>query len=310
MSIPAMAAITAFRSARGTGRIWPSLPSIAPGLGEVSANSLSQTASCASASMPWINSAKRATHSQIRGIGEPWISPYPRSPSSVRTSVRITDHALISSCAVHTGSGRGTDTGCVLIDAIRVITLSSHSGAPAAATPKPMNTDLWNIDSGSAAARHPGMTIGLFRRVRQQHRFRRIVCDAGGMEILDLRVHAVALADAVEPRPAVEGFGVAAVLPQIDAAGPAVLGIDELLPDQPRHAAEAWRDVAEMLGTGLEIDRGRQFVLHDRGDHRVSPFYCAACCNGGAGWPSAASTVASAAAIASARYGPAPAACR
>jgi hypothetical protein len=76
MSMPAIAAMTAVRSARGTGRIWPSRPSMAPGRGEViSANSRSHTASCASASMPRTISPNRATHSQIRAAGAPWISP-------------------------------------------------------------------------------------------------------------------------------------------------------------------------------------------------------------------------------------------
>src|SRR4029077_13885766 len=88
-------------------------------------------------------------------------------------------------------------------------------------------------------------------------------------KILDLRIHAVALADAGEPRPAVERLGVGAALPQIDAASPAILGINELLAYQPRHAAEAGRDVAEMLGAGVQINRWRQLVLHDRRDHRL-----------------------------------------
>ena len=75
MSMPASAAMNRVRSARGTGRICPSRPSMAPGRGEVSANSRSHTASCASASMPRTTSPSRATHSQIAGIGEPWISP-------------------------------------------------------------------------------------------------------------------------------------------------------------------------------------------------------------------------------------------
>src|SRR3977135_3038851 len=100
----------------------------------------------------------------------------------------------------------------------------------------------------------------------------RIVGDAGGVEILDLRVHAVALADAGEPRPGVERLGVGAAPPQIAATGPAILGIDELLAYQARHRAEPRRDIAEMLGAGLQIDRRRQLVLHDRGNHRLHSF--------------------------------------
>ena len=44
-------------------------------LTEVNANSLAHTASWASASMPQMISPKRLTHSQVRGIGAPWISP-------------------------------------------------------------------------------------------------------------------------------------------------------------------------------------------------------------------------------------------
>src|SRR5438046_23447 len=107
-----------------------------------------------------------------------------------------------------------------------------------------------------------GSVVNLFRGVWQQYRLERIVGDAGGVEILDLRVHAVALADAFEPWPIIEGLGVGAALPQIDAAGPTVLGIDELLAHQPRHLPKTRRDGAEMRGAGREIDRWRQLVLH------------------------------------------------
>ena len=48
-----------------------------------------------------------------------------------------------------------------------------------------------------------------------------------------MRVHAVALADALQPRPGLERLGRCPRLPEIDAAGPAVLGVDELLADSP-----------------------------------------------------------------------------
>src|SRR5437588_11180090 len=98
----------------------------------------------------------------------------------------MTDQARLSSCAVHTGSGRGTETGYVAIEAMRV--------------------------------------IRLFRRVGQQHRFGGVVGDAGGLEILDLRVHPVALADAGETRAAVARLGVGPAGPQLDAPGPAGRG--------------------------------------------------------------------------------------
>src|SRR6266851_5015269 len=113
--------------------------------------------------------------------------------------------------------------------------------------------------------------IALFRRVRQQYRLDRIIGNAGGLEKLDLRVHAVAVANAVEPGSGVERVGVGQALPQIDAAGPAVLGIDELLADEARDAAETGRNVAEMRGACVEVDAWRQLVLHDRGDHRSPP---------------------------------------
>ena len=50
---------------------------------------------------------------------------------------------------------------------------------------------------------------------------------------------------------------------QIDAASPAVLGINELLADEPRHRPKARRDLAEMLGAGLEVDIRRQAILDD-----------------------------------------------
>ena len=59
-------------------------------------------------------------------------------------------------------------------------------------------------------------------RIGEQHRLGRVVGNTSGVEILDLRIHAVALADAGEPRPRIERLGVGARLPQIDAAGPAL----------------------------------------------------------------------------------------
>src|SRR5215472_4848855 len=109
----------------------------------------------------------------------------------------------------------------------------------------------------------------LFRRIGQQDRPDRIVGDAGCLEELDVRVHAVALADPIQPRPGVERVGRRPRLPQVDAPGPAVLGVDELLADQPGYGAEARRDGAEMRRAGGEIDVGRQLVLDDRGNHRA-----------------------------------------
>jgi len=46
---------------------------------------------------------------------------------------------------------------------------------------------------------------------------------------LDLRAHAIALDDSVEPRPAVEDLGILASLPLIDASRAAALAPDEVL---------------------------------------------------------------------------------
>src|SRR5579862_8366143 len=175
----------------------------------------------------------------------------------------MTDHALISSCAVHTGTFRGTETGYVAMEAMRV-------------------------------------TARLLGGVGQQDRLGRVIGDAGGLEILDLRVHAVALADAVKPRAAVEGVGGGARLPQVDPARPAVLGVDELLADQAGHGAEPWRDLAEMSGAVLQADVGRQTVLHDRGDHPVAScwVHSAASRSAVVRWPSEPSAAARAAAMA------------
>ena len=75
MSMPAIAAMNWARSLRGIGGGRPSCPEIPPERGEVNANSLAQTASCASASMPQMISPNRLTHSQMRGIGALWTSP-------------------------------------------------------------------------------------------------------------------------------------------------------------------------------------------------------------------------------------------
>src|SRR6516165_7189305 len=108
-------------------------------------------------------------------------------------------------------------------------------------------------------------------RVGEQHRLGRVVGHASGVEILDLRIHAIALADAGEPRPRIERLGVGARLPQIDAAGPAVLGVNELLADEPLHRPKTRRDLAEMLGAGLEVDIRWQAILDDCGNHGHTP---------------------------------------
>src|SRR5690242_7823124 len=60
----------------------------------------------------------------------------------------------------------------------------------------------------------------VLRHTGEHDRSGRIVGDTCRLEELDLRVHAVALADAVEPGPGVERLGCGPCLPQVDAAGP------------------------------------------------------------------------------------------
>jgi len=87
------------------------------------------------------------------------------------------------------------------------------------------------------------------------------------VKVFNLRVHAIALTDAVEPRPRIERLRVGAGLPQIDAAGSAVLGINELLADEPWQGPKARRNFAEMFGARREADIRRQAILDDCGNH-------------------------------------------
>ena len=96
-----------------------------------------------------------------------------------------------------------------------------------------------------------------------------IVGDRGGVEVADFRVHAVALADAFEPRAGVEGLSVGAAPPQIASTRPAILGVDKLFANQPRHIAEAGSNPPEMLGAGGLVDARRQPILNDSGDHNI-----------------------------------------
>src|SRR5262249_20202379 len=100
--------------------------------------------------------------------------------------------------------------------------------------------------------------LRLFGRIGQEDRAGCVVGDAGRLEELDLRVHAVALADAVQPGPGVERFGRCVCLPQVDAAGPAALGVDEVLADQPRDAAEARWDGADTRRAAAQAEARRE----------------------------------------------------
>src|SRR5882757_5506419 len=89
---------------------------------------------------------------------------------------------------------------------------------------------------------------------------------------LDLRVHAVALNDAVEPRPSVERPGVLDALPLVDAARPIAFVPDEVLADQALHLAEAGGDLVKVLAARGVVDVRRQFVSYCGGNHAVSPW--------------------------------------
>src|ERR1700681_536843 len=76
---------------------------------------------------------------------------------------------------------------------------------------------------------------------------------------VDLWLHAVALDDALEPRPGVERLGVLEAIPLVHAARPAAFGPDEVLADQPRHLAEVGCDLVKVLAARGIVDLRRQF---------------------------------------------------
>src|SRR5260370_7428137 len=88
-------------------------------------------------------------------------------------------------------------------------------------------------------------------------------------KILDLRVVAVARADAVAPGAAIKGFGVGLGFPHIDAAGDAAFfPADELLADKTFCFEEIRPDPAKMLPPFLDPNRRRQAIKHH---HRTPP---------------------------------------
>src|ERR1700675_2594379 len=99
----------------------------------------------------------------------------------------------------------------------------------------------------------------------------RLVGQRDRFKILDLRIVAVAGADAVAPGAGVEGFGVGLRFPHVNAAGDAAFpSADELLADETRRFEKIRRDLGEMLAAFLEPDRWRQIVENDGGDHGYS----------------------------------------
>jgi hypothetical protein len=95
-----------------------------------------------------------------------------------------------------------------------------------------------------------------------------LVGQRDGFKILDLRVVAVAGADAVAPGAGVEGFGVGLCFPHVNAAGDAAfLAADELLAHKTRRFEKIRRDLGEVLAAFLEPDRWRQIVENNGGNH-------------------------------------------
>src|SRR5665213_368967 len=101
-----------------------------------------------------------------------------------------------------------------------------------------------------------GLAAGL---VGQRHR----------LEIPDLRVVAVAGADALTPRTVVEGFGIRLRFPHVDPAGDAALLVaDELLAEEASGLQEVRRDFGEVRAAFLQPDRRRQVIENNGCDHR------------------------------------------
>src|SRR5258708_25599556 len=100
---------------------------------------------------------------------------------------------------------------------------------------------------------------------------RRLVGKRDRLKILDLRIVAVACANAVPPRAGIEGFGVGLGFPHIDATGDAAfLPADELLPEEAFGLQEIGRDLREMFAAFLKTNRWRQVIENNGGDHRRS----------------------------------------
>src|SRR5438094_8097490 len=92
---------------------------------------------------------------------------------------------------------------------------------------------------------------------------------------LDLRLHAVSLDDAVEPRPAVKAPRVLEGLPLIDTPRPAGLAPDEVLAEQALHLPEPRGDLVEVRAAGGVVDVRRELVADSRGyhpAHLIRPF--------------------------------------
>src|SRR5262249_29601611 len=97
-----------------------------------------------------------------------------------------------------------------------------------------------------------------------------IIGDRKDLVEVDLRIHAVAFDNAVEPRPAIKGLGVLDALPLVDAARPAAFTPDEVLADQPLQLAKPRCDLVKVLAAFGITDVRRQLVSYGGGDHLVS----------------------------------------
>src|SRR5262245_26584165 len=96
-----------------------------------------------------------------------------------------------------------------------------------------------------------------------------VVRDCEDGEVLDLGFHAIALDDSVSPWTRIESRGVLERFPLVNASCDAVLAPDEVLADQAFRAAKAGRDPGVVSEAVVVVDRHRELVAHDCGDHPV-----------------------------------------
>src|SRR5258705_11848482 len=80
---------------------------------------------------------------------------------------------------------------------------------------------------------------------------------------IDLWLHAVALEDALEPRPGVERLGVLDAIPLVHAAHPAAFAPNKLLAEYPLHLVEVGCDLLKVLSARGLVATLRQIVVND-----------------------------------------------
>src|SRR5918994_2458189 len=121
-------------------------------------------------------------------------------------------------------------------------------------------------ESRSSSSRRPAL-----RRVGQDL-VAFVVDHDGRLEVADVGRGAIAVGDVVLPLRRVDGLGVGAGLPQIDAAADAALVVEQVvLAHQALHAAVLGRRTLEQLGGLPGVDVGGKLEVHDGGDHAVPP---------------------------------------